>query len=266
MPETKKAEPAKPAKQAKVETPKQKKQAVVEKPAEKKPEPQKSPAKKEKKVNVETKAKKAAQNVSEKPADFDEGEWESAPTRKEKKNKKKEDPEYIPQSPERGSKKKTAAVAATKKDGEKPAPVEEKQAASMPTVRLEDILPKEQIELIKAGVVPTAVEAPALVAEVESAGGDQAAKKKKKKAKSVSEDAPEPVKEVPAPSPKKEAPAPSPKKEAPAPSPKKVAPAPLLVEEAAGGSESLQAFNELEETWQEAPQKKSKKKARKDWG
>lgn len=107
----------------------------------------------------------------------------------------------------------------------------------MPTVKLEDILPKEQIALIKSGAAPTLIEAPVapVPAETQSAGGDQAAKKKKKKAtKSESVAVPEPeVAEA-------------------------VAPTPAVA------SEPVQVFNELEDVWQEAPQKKSKKKARKD--
>lgn len=255
VPETKKADTVKPAKQVKVETPKQKKKVESDRAEEKKPETQKSPSKKEKKANVQGNKKNGPNNANEKPADFDEGEWEVAPSRKDKKSKKKDDADVLPvYTPEKDAKKKTGPKKDDKVTLMEPKPME--------VLKLEDILPPSKIKDIEAAV-PTIVEtAPTPTADPiieiaaeavpEPIAEDQAAKKKKaKKAKIALSDDDAVVPEVVASAAVAAAPP-------PVPEPVAAAAEPLI-------TESPQAFNELEDAWKEAPQKKSKKKVRKDW-
>lgn len=246
--DAKKSESTKSAKQAsKSETPKQKKLVDIEKPVDKKSDSQKSPSKKEKK-SVEGKNKR---NAIEKPADFDEGEWETQPSRKDKKKKKEDDPVkdiLAAMTPEKTSKKKPNLVPQKEKieelkiDGKK---AEEiigdviKSEVKTEVVESKKIAVDLEEPTAKAHVAePAAPPTAAKLSDIDSAD-EQGKKKKGKKGKtSVSED------------------------DAVVPEVDKRAVTAATV--VADTADALPAFNELEDTWKEATQKKSKKKIRKD--
>lgn len=217
MVDNKKAETTKTKQSNKVETPKPKKHVDVDKAQEKKGDVLKSPSKKEKKAN-----KKSAE--IEKPLDFDEGEWEVAPSRKDKKSKRKDDTDAV-----FGVSKKKSG---TKRDDK----LTILEAEPIEILKIEDILPKP-IEVSAPVAIPEPVEP---VAVVEPAADEQAVKKKKAKKAKVAANDDVAVLET---------------------APPAVATEPVSAESA---NEPLLAFNELEDAWKEAPQKKSKKKVRKD--
>ncbi|XP_014248282.1 nucleolar protein 58-like [Cimex lectularius] len=189
------------------------------------------------KENVELKSSKKNKIVEEKPKDFDDGEWEQALSRKDKKNRKTALEEIQPKSEKKKEKKKA-------REEVKPAPTEpEEQPDFEHEPSMNEMLPQEKPSGQQVEVQPAVV--------------DEKVKKPKKKKPSETQNVAESMLTE-----EKEAYTDS-------PSPPKLTvkveaseALPLNVSE----FDSPLAFDELGDTWKEAraPKKGNKKKSRKD--
>ncbi|XP_011707562.1 PREDICTED: DNA ligase 1-like [Wasmannia auropunctata] len=279
-----KTSPAKKTLAAKAEAPKKaaKGDDVDGKLKERKQEDNKIVATKKEKEQLSTKAGKENKGVEqaknkknlknlfqEKPVDFDDGDWEQAYSRKDKKNKKKEE-ESPSKKNKKASKKADLINEAKQKEQEKPE-VKDKIAKETENKELKEKEKKEVIltsisdeEIGKAKEPPKEEQSKIeKVEKVEKVEKEEKKSGKSKKNKKTTEGESTPA-SVPSTPKTDNKPVAEEQQTKPASVPEKVA---NNVEEnqVEESKEKIAVFDELGDVWTEAkPQKKSKKKARKD--
>ncbi|GAB1859095.1 hypothetical protein CAJAP_00089 [Camponotus japonicus] len=217
---------------------------------------------KENKVE-QVKNKKNLKNLfQEKPVDFDDGDWEQAYSRKDKKNKKKEE-ESPSKKNKKVSKKADLINEAKQKEQEKPE-IKDKIAKETENKELKE---KEKKEVILTPISDAEIDKPKEVDKEEQNKVEKVEKEEKKSGKSkknkkVAEDENTPT-SIPS-TPKSDN---KPVAEEPQ---EKLANAEKIAtnneeNKMVESKEKAPVFDELGDVWTEAkPQKKSKKKARKD--
>ncbi|XP_073968592.1 uncharacterized protein [Rhodnius prolixus] len=206
------------------------------------------------KENVEVKNKKN-KVIDEKPKDFDDGEWEQALSKRDKKNRKTALEEILPQKSDK------------KKEKKKP----KEEVELKPDISTNEVI--EEVADFKEKLVPEKSEPASIETSIEHVVVDDAKPKKAKKKKQSSESSTTgaedkaPTEEVTPPAPKVQ----RQKKAQPEviATPQQEPPAvqePEKVEVSAPPPESNVVFDELGDTWKEAkaPKKNQKKKSRKD--
>lgn len=233
------------------------------KPAVKKEKNQEAKSGKENKVE-QVKNKKNQKNLlQEKPVDFDEGDWEPAYSRKDKKNKKKE--EDTPSKKSKKTAKKTdliTEVAVKDKDNDQEkTEIKDKVAKETENKELKE---KDNKEVVLTPIINDNVEEEKVVEKkskvsnkVEKSEKEEK-KPKSKKSKKISESDNAPPAQKPEPKLIEELV----EKKMEEVIVKDVS-EPIKIEQ--GVEKAAPAFDELGDVWTEAkPQKKSKKKARRD--
>lgn len=256
----------------KIENVKSKKSDESERVKEKKQDAQKSPSKTEKKADkkagkenvIEAKNKKNIVNsIEDKPIDFDDGEWETAFSRKDKKNRKKDDDILAVLTPEKTPKKKKEV------ENEKSNKTEEPAADIVDAKVNEEAAVQAKVE-VPEDIVQAVLNTVKKAEEKEDADDQSGKKKKTKKSKtSAIEKADE--ENVPVIETKVKASDTEDKKSVKVSAVETGKSTPVNDSEQTGDSQagsqqpaSGAVFDELGDVWKEAPQKKSKKKVRKD--